>query len=239
MSPLAPLHVPSLKFACVQRLEGLILSGEWQIGMRLPSERDLAQTLQVSRPVLHEALVDLANKGLVTITPRRGIHVNDYRTNGSLSLLSSLLAYHEGQLSPDFTRSLLEMRLLMECACAEQAAARHSAADLAGLQALLEREALTPPDDIATLTELDFGFHLHLALSTGNLIYPLIINSFKELYTNLTGQFFQRWAGSPVIADVHAFHTRIVQAIAAGHGPTAHQQMAAMLQHGERYLQGG
>lgn len=72
-----PIQVQSLKAACVQRLEELILSGEWQIGMRLPSERDLAAHLNISRPVLHETLVDLAAKGLVTIEPRRGVFIND------------------------------------------------------------------------------------------------------------------------------------------------------------------
>ena len=88
-----PLHVPSLKEACVQRLEGLILSGEWQMGMRLPSERDLAAEMNISRPVLHEALVDLEAKGLVSIAARRGVFVSDYRTSGSCALLSSLFSY--------------------------------------------------------------------------------------------------------------------------------------------------
>ena len=61
--PLKPLHVDSLKEACVKRLEELILSGELKVGVRLPSERDFAASLGVSRPVLHEALVDLSAKG--------------------------------------------------------------------------------------------------------------------------------------------------------------------------------
>ena len=70
-----PLKVQSLKSACISRLEGLILSGELHIGERLPSEREFAARLEVSRPVLHEALVDLGLKGLVQILPRRGVFV--------------------------------------------------------------------------------------------------------------------------------------------------------------------
>ena len=55
MNPsLEPLRVSNLKDACVQRLEGLILSSELKAGERLPSERDLALRLNISRPVLHE-----------------------------------------------------------------------------------------------------------------------------------------------------------------------------------------
>ncbi len=95
-----PLRVPSLKDAAITRLEELVLSGEWQAGTRLPSERDLAEQLGISRPVLHEALVDLAAKGLVRIEARRGVFINDFRTSGSLAILSSLLAYSNGQLDP-------------------------------------------------------------------------------------------------------------------------------------------
>ncbi len=72
--PLQPLQVPSLKAACVQQLEHLILSGKLKINEKLPPERELAAQLQVSRPVIHEAIVDLAAKGLVTIIPRQHCH---------------------------------------------------------------------------------------------------------------------------------------------------------------------
>ena len=78
-----PLQVPSLKDACIAKLEELILSGELQIGERLPAERKLADSLAVSRPVVHQAIVDLAAKGLVEIVPRKGVFVSDYRTTGS------------------------------------------------------------------------------------------------------------------------------------------------------------
>jgi DNA-binding FadR family transcriptional regulator len=106
---LEPLKIQSLKEACIARLEGLVLSGELKIGERLPSERDFAARLGVSRPVLHEALVDLDAKGLVEIVPRRGVFVSDYRTKGSLSLLTAMLAYSDGELSEPFLRSLVDV----------------------------------------------------------------------------------------------------------------------------------
>jgi DNA-binding GntR family transcriptional regulator len=96
-----PLNHQSLKEACIRRLEALILSGQFKIGERLPAERDLAAALNISRPALHEALLDLANKGLVEIVPRRGVYVSDFRVTGSLALLSSLFTYHEGVKQPE------------------------------------------------------------------------------------------------------------------------------------------
>ena len=83
---LQPLRTASLKEAFIERLEELILSGEVSIGEKLPSERALAEKLGVSRPVVHEGLVELAARGLVTLKPRVGAEVNDYRRQGSLAL---------------------------------------------------------------------------------------------------------------------------------------------------------
>ena len=135
-----PLQVTSLKEACVSRLEELILSGELKAGERLPSERDFAARLGVSRPVLHEALVDLSAKGLVSIQPRRGVVVNDFRTSGSCAILSSLLAYHNGNLDPDFTASLLAMRVLVETETARLAAIHATPDQLRELTEIFNQE---------------------------------------------------------------------------------------------------
>ncbi|MEZ4602862.1 MAG: hypothetical protein R2861_05480 [Desulfobacterales bacterium] len=57
--------------------------------------------------MVHEALVDIAAKGLVTINATKGTMVNDFRRQGSVSLLVSLLEYHDGKLMPDSRRGLI------------------------------------------------------------------------------------------------------------------------------------
>ncbi|MGD0610482.1 MAG: FadR/GntR family transcriptional regulator [Anaerolineales bacterium] len=233
-----PLKVQSLKAACINRLEGLILSGELRIGERLPSEREFAQRLEVSRPVLHEALVDLGTKGLVQIIPRRGVFVSDYRRSGSLALLSSLLAYHNGQLDPAFTQSLIDMRQIVETDAARLAGRKRTADHLVGFRTLLSEEARTPCGDPRALTSLDFSFHLQVAIASGNLVYPLLINSFQGVYTSLTGEFFRRYCGTAVVEAVHRFHQELVEALKAKEAENAARIMSAMLKHGERYLKG-
>ena len=58
---LEPIKTDSLKDVFVIRFEELILSGKVKIGQKLPSERELALQLGVSRPVVHEGLVELAS----------------------------------------------------------------------------------------------------------------------------------------------------------------------------------
>jgi GntR family transcriptional repressor for pyruvate dehydrogenase complex len=230
-----PLQVLSLKAACIQRLEGLILSGQWQIGARLPSERDLAADLNISRPVLHESLVDLAAKGLVSIQPRRGVFVNDYRTSGSCALLSSLLAYSGGQLDPAFIQSLMDMRVLVEIETASLAAHNRKDEHLAQFEHILAQES-TPQQNDRTLTDLDFSFHLLVAVASGNLVYPLILNSFKNVYTHLTGLFFDRYRHTPVVEDVFSLHRKLVDTIIRQEEARAAAIMREMLRHGEEQL---
>ena len=232
-----PLKIQSLKDACINRLEQLILSGELKIGEQLPSERDFALRIGVSRPVLHAALVDLDSKGLVQIIPRRGVFVNDFRRSGSLAILGSLLSYHDGNLDPGFTRSLIAMRLLVETETARLAALNCTAQQLVEFRSLLDEEARAGCGDPQNLTSLDFSFHLSIAIASGNLVYPLIINSFKGVYTHLTGGFFSRYCGTPVAQAVRQFHAQIVAAFERREPEAAVSTMTAMLNHGAAYLE--
>ena len=233
-----PIQVQSLKEACIAQLEQMILSGELTIGERLPSERDFAARLKVSRPVLHQALVDLEAKGLVQIEPRRGVFISDFRRDGSLAMLSSLLSYHNGSLGPEISQSMLEMRQLLETETARLAAVNRTDEQLAWLKYLLDREIMAPVDGPEALTDFDFEFHLSIAIASGNLVYPMMINSFKEVYTSLTGKFFEEYFHTGVIADVHRFHIKLVAAIADQDPDSAAQTMSEMLTHGEGYLKG-
>lgn len=234
--PLSPLQVNSLKSACVNRLEELILSGELKVGERLPAERDLAARLGVSRPVLHEALVDLASKGLVTIHPRRGVVINDFLKSGSFAILSSLLTYHNGELDPKLVSSMLSMRILVETETAQLAAQYITPSQLAELRGIIQSEKSADPSNLTALTDLDFEFHLLISIASENMAYPLILNSFRTVYTHFTSAFFMKSAGSSVVEEVYAFQTQLLDALESHDPENAAQIMKNMLMHGEKHL---
>jgi GntR family transcriptional regulator, transcriptional repressor for pyruvate dehydrogenase complex len=230
---LQPIKSESLKDVCIRRFEELILSGAISVGERLPPERELAKKLGVSRPVVHETIVDLATKGLVSMTPRIGTVVNDYRRQGSIALLTSLLEYHKGKLNPKLLDGMLNMRLLVEMENARLAAKNRTDAQLAEFDDLLRREAKADHADIEAITQLDFEFHLLITITTDNLLYPLLINSFKPVYTNLTGQFFKDISVVPVVFE---FHRQLVDAIKDRNEQKATEIMYKLLTHGEERL---
>ncbi len=230
---LKPLKTESLKEVFISRFEGLILSGKFSIGQKLPSERELALQLGVSRPVVHEGLVDLASKGLVSLKPRVGAVVSDYRREGSITILNSLLNYHQGRLSPELLQGMMDMRKLMEMETARLAALNRKEEHLAELRVLVREEAMLNPKDIDRLIEMDFRFHHLIAMASGNVIYSLFLNSLKEVYTNLSSEFFADTGMAPVVSD---FHLRMLEAVAKKDAKKSMAIMKQILDHGEDRL---
>ncbi len=232
-SLIEPLRTDSLKDIFVLRFEELILSGKVKIGQKLLSERELALQMGVSRPVVHEGLVELASRGLVSLKPRFGAIVNDYRKEGSITLLASLIQYQKGKLEPELLESLLQLRLLLEPAFASFAAENRTPEQVQEFYAILENEEAADQRNTQKITDLDFEFHLLIAVASGNTVYPLLLNSFRQVYTNLSGQFFK---DSQVTATVHKYHRNMVKAIESGNRTKAKSVMKEILQHGEKYL---
>ena len=226
-----PIKAERLKDVFIARFEELILSGKLAIGEKLPSERELALQLGVSRPVVHEGLMELTFRGLVSMKPRVGAVVADYRKQGSLALLTSLLNYHRDGIEPNLLASLLDMRRLIEVENARLAALNRDKDHLRALRVLLEREEAAEIDRIAGL---DFDFHHQIAMATGNMIYPLLLNSFRDLYTSLSGRFF---SDPEVVPEVFAFHGKLIEAIEKKNSKTAVKVMKRLLDHGEEHLE--
>ena len=58
-----------------RKLAKSIAEGEYELGQRLPSERELAQAFSVSRPTVREAIIALELDGLVQVRLGSGVYV--------------------------------------------------------------------------------------------------------------------------------------------------------------------
>lgn len=211
------------------RFEEMILSGKLSIGEKLPSERELAAKLGVSRPVVHEGLIDLASKGLVTRTPTGGAVINDYRKDGSLPMLTSLLNFQGGLPESRLAESTLEFRALIEVENARLAALNHTEEQLVGMHAILEEEKQIHMDELEAIAQLDFRLHHLIAMATNNIFYPLLLNSFKRLYLGGVQIFY---SDPKVVPEVFEFHRELIDAIENCNPTRAADVMRRMLQHG-------
>ena len=87
--------------------------------------------------------------------------------------------------------------------------------------------------EIERIAEVDFGFHHLIAMATGNFIYPLLLNSFRQVYTSFTKRFF---SDPEVVSVVFGLHGELVQAIEGKDEKRAMEAMRRLLVHGRDRL---
>ena len=119
---------PTVKELFIQQLEGMILSGELRPGDRLPTERELADEMKISKTVVHEGLRELHRLGFLDIASRRGVTVADYAQTGSLETLRAIMDFHGGLPDAKTAGSILQLRYYLEGPALEELAARRDSA---------------------------------------------------------------------------------------------------------------
>lgn len=157
-------HSRSVGAEVAAHLEKLIISGELRAGDRLPPERELAASMNVSRSSLREAMFELESKKLVQRRQGRGSTVADI-SRGAASRLYEDLADLDVELG-----YATELRDLVEPRIAELAALRAVESNLISLDDVLirSRESLSPAESM----RLDIEFHTLLAHAAQN---PLLV----------------------------------------------------------------
>lgn len=181
------LSAPSMKELFVQELEGMILSGKLAVGEKLPPEREIAKSMQVSRGVVNNGILELSRKGFLNITPRVGTIIADYRRTGTLETLISILNYNGGVLRSDEIRSILEIFLALTALTLRLTIPHISNKDIDLLREHVDGIAKSSNNKEAS--EKAFDFHHELAVISGNILMPLLYYSFKEAVIMLWERF--------------------------------------------------
>lgn len=204
----------------VERLRQEILDGTFRRGDQLPNERRLAERFGVSRTVIREAMKSLMQNGLVEVRRGQGTFVVD----GTADALKQSFRMMMGLGSRERVTEMVEIRDILEPAIAELAALRRTDADLDALRSAIE-EMDASVDDAGAFIVADNRFHIALAVATGNVFVPRLLDSVVDLLQELRGHIFQV-PGGPQRGQAH--HRRILDAVAA-RDPVAARR--AMLEH--------
>ena len=209
---IAPLRIPQLYDQIAARLRREIASGALAPGSKLPSERELAKALEVSRPSVREAIAALKNDGLVETRAGAGTYV-------SADALTLLLDA-PGAAADTSVTALLEARAEIEPRIAALAA-RRGERDGEAEALLAAMEAVDTLDDAAARArwrDADRFFHRRLAAMTGN---PLLAQV-GELVAATMDQPLWRRLHDEAVTDVRrarlfaAEHRLIYEAIVEG-----------------------
>ena len=196
------LSAPTLKELFIKEMESMILSGRLPVGTALPPERELAETMQISRAVVNTGIVELARKGFLVVRPRIGTFVADYRRNGTIEAFLSIVSYNGGMLRREEIKSILELRLALDSLAVELCAARITEEELTQLRESTEAilQAKTSDDAIRQAYE----FQHRLALFSGNTLLPILFSSFKSLTHTLWQRFCALYGTAALYENTNA-----------------------------------
>jgi GntR family transcriptional regulator, transcriptional repressor for pyruvate dehydrogenase complex len=167
----APLQQPKLHETVANRIRELVLSESLVPGERLPSERDLANLLQVSRVVVREALRVLAVRGMVEVKPGRGTFIKQVEAEHAIESLGLFLRLRR---NPRASADLLDVRDVLELAIAERAARNATPQDISRLDDAVARMVEHRRDGDAFVAH-DLSFHLAMADATQNELYAVLL----------------------------------------------------------------
>lgn len=162
-----------------------ILSRHFPPDSTLPSERELALQLGVTRPTLREALQRLDRDGWIEVRHGKSTRVRDIWREGGLNVLAAVVR-NGGPLPDRFVANLLEVRLAMAPAYARAAIAEQPQVIAELLQAG-KRPAQTAED----FGEFDWRLHLALTTASQNPVFTLILNGFGDLYRVMAVLYFE------------------------------------------------
>ena len=218
--PLAQAKSASQRVA--ERLRDLISSGNLAPGDRLPSEHELARALQVSRPVVREALRGLSMMGIVESQRGGGCFVTDLTPARLMEPFSFYLSMEASTLEEMF-----RARLVIDVGLAEDAARGASAAQIARL----EQMASVGPGlalDAIGFRVMDAEFHDLIARAAGNAFLRRMSQSLYELAIDLRRKASQT---EGVLDQSAKDHRAIAEAIAAGDVAAAGAAMKGHVGH--------
>ena len=184
--PFQKVTPEKLSNSVVRQIEQLILRGILRPGERLPSERDLAEKMDVSRPSLREAIADLAERGLLVSRAGSGVFVAEVLGSAVSPALTHLFSTHD-----EAVIDYISFRRDVEGLAAERAAIYGSETDLKLIDTIFGKmEVAHQKRDPSDEAQLDAEFHMAIIEASHNVIMLHMLRSMFELLRQ--GVFYNR-----------------------------------------------
>ena len=232
MAAFGKISAPSLKEICVQERLAKILSGELKPGDRLPPERELAEVMGISRSSVNHGIMELETMGFLSITPRRGTVVNDYRRRPTPQSLAAVMRYSSAEMEESLFSDLMATRLLIEVESARLACHNFYDTTVEKMRKLVEELAQEPEDP----TEILYRFHYLLTAASGNSVYSMIYRGFETVLCTLIRQHYSM--RSEDIKESAQLHGQLLDAILRKDEQAAQDLARQILTQGITVLQG-
>jgi len=233
MTTFQPISVQRLYRMIANQIKEKIQSGLYSPGERLPSERELADMLAVSRPSVREALIALEIEGYVDVRVGTGVFVirpNEDLRVAALQSAQTIVVPSQGDVG---AHDLLEARMLLEPACAELAAKNATPAQLVAMEA-----AVMALPSSGEPSQHNDTFHLTIAEASGNVALASTLLHLWKLGEGsaIFNKLNQHFVGGEVWDTAHLEHITLLTAIQKRKPLAARRAMYAHLENIRRRL---
>jgi GntR family transcriptional repressor for pyruvate dehydrogenase complex len=209
-----------------RQIQDLIVARDLPEGLRLPSERDLAEILSTSRPTVSQAIRILVVRGLVESRRGSGAYVMRRPEAGLASSVDLMLG-----LNQESVAHLADLRLWLETAGVHEATERSTAEDLAAGDAALERLRASV-GATASWMSADTQFHATLVRASHN---PYLASIFEGVHTTLINYEYREWIASGTVPQW--LGPRHASALTALHEPILRAVRERDLEAGRRAVE--
>jgi GntR family transcriptional regulator, transcriptional repressor for pyruvate dehydrogenase complex len=212
-----PLQTATTFEETVERLGTAIRLGILPAGLRLPSERDLAEQLGISRSTLRLAITTLVESGHLSSV--RG------RTGGTFVADAPPLSGEvAGPLREDW-REVLDLRVAVEIGAVTLAAERMDAETLRTMRDAVARMAAAT--EFPEYSRADVRFHIAVAQASG---VPRLVALITEVLGDVTDLIAHIAHPEPVLRHANEDHARLIEALAGRDGDGAVRVMRRHLE---------
>jgi GntR family transcriptional regulator, transcriptional repressor for pyruvate dehydrogenase complex len=157
-----------------RQIERLILK-KLRPGDKLPSERELAELLSVSRSSIRDAIRSLELAGMVEPRQGAGTIVREISTNSLANPLANALKRKE-----ELMGELLDFRRILEPPLAARAATHASPEEISEMESILDRQEQKLRKGESTIAE-DSEFHYSVAMASGNSVVLKVLDILMDL----------------------------------------------------------
>lgn len=172
-----PVMKRSLSDTLARRIRGLIQSGEYRQGDRLPPILEMARRFGVGHPTIREALKKLEATGVVEIRHGSGVYVT--RSDDVFVLASRDYA---GAVTRKLLLDLIHVRIPLEVLSVSEAVANGGAEHFAEMRRLLAIASANLEND-TVLNSVNMAFHRQIALSSGNTVLTQVLDVLHDLFS--------------------------------------------------------
>lgn len=205
-----------------------ILSGEFRPGDVLPSEREIAAELDVSRIPVREAMKSLEYLGVVRQERGKGVVVQEADLGNALKVVGPLVT----TITPKILDDLFEFRLLIEPYAAEQAARYATPEELELMAEAIDRQRRAYLNH-EQAEDVSFDFHYSVMFASHNEIIAIVSRFLMEL------QHYSRhmtlW-NEERRRNAFVEHNKVYQAICTRNPETARNAMYEHLAKAQKVL---